>query len=153
MNALVIYGSRYGNTQKVAEAIRDGLGTAKVLSIEGVSPADLAEADLIVVGGPTEAHGISVPVKQFLAGLPHDAFKGKEAAAFDTRLAISRWLSGSAASGIAARLRGVSAHLVAPAESFEVKGKEPQLEPGELARAADWGRTLARIAASRFVEV
>jgi flavodoxin len=153
MKALVIYGSRHGNTQKVAEAIGTSLGTlgtVQLMAVDTVTPAALAGADLIVVGGPTEAHGMSVPLKQFFAALPGGAMKGKIAAAFDTRLDMARWLSGSAASGIEGHLRKAGAELVGTAASFAVKGKDPELRPGEIARAGDWSRGLARVAATRL---
>ncbi len=145
MRALVIYGTRYGNTAKVAEAIGDGLKTVAgvdVMSIDQALPAHVVAADLVVVGGPTEAHGVTPPLKEFLRGM-RGAFEGKHVAAFDTRLAAARLLTGSAAAGIAGALRKAGANVLEPEESFLVRGKEPQLEAGEVARALAWGRELA----------
>ena len=72
MKALVIYGTRYGNTQRVAEAIGDGLKSAfavEVLPIDGVSPVQVTGADLLVIGGPTEAHGTTPALKAFIDGM------------------------------------------------------------------------------------
>jgi flavodoxin len=145
VKALVIYATRYGNTRKIAEAIGDGLKTAlevDVLDIEHVVAAQVVAADLLVIGGPTEAHGVTPPVKDFMRRIG-GAFEGKTVATFDTRLAHARILTGSAASGIAAALRRSGAWMIEPAESFMVKGKEPELEAGQLARALAWGRELA----------
>ena len=144
MNALVVYGSRYGNTQHIAEAIADGLKdtcAVDVRAIDKATPALVRTADLVVVGGPTEAHGITPPVKVWIDGMAF-VLDGKPAAAFDTRLDFARILSGSAAKGVEAHLRGAGARMVIEAESFLVKGKEPVLEPGELARAVAWGRAI-----------
>jgi hypothetical protein len=70
----------------------------------------------------------------------------RSVAAFDTRLAWPMILSGSAAAGIADRLGELGGDLVAPAESFIVD-RTPQLKPGEIERAEEWGRELARLAA------
>jgi len=145
MKALVIYGTRYGNTQRIAEAIGDGLKPAfavEVLPIDGVSPAQVTAADLLVIGGPTEAHGITPALKAFVDGMSF-ALDGKPVAAFDTRVGIARIFSGSAAAGIEAHMRRAGARVIAGEGSFIVKGKQPELEPGELDRAQAWGRDLA----------
>src|SRR5438270_13107561 len=98
MKALVIYGTRYGNTQKIAEAIGDGLKPAfavDVLPIDGMTPAQVMAADLLVIGGPTEAHGMTPALRTFVDGISF-ALDGKPVAAFDTRRGIARILSGSA---------------------------------------------------------
>src|SRR5215467_6377634 len=62
MRAVVVYESMYGNTHLVADAIGAGLATAFEVSIVPVSeasPAVLANADLVVMGGPTHMHGMS----------------------------------------------------------------------------------------------
>ena len=58
MNAIVVYESIYGNTRAVAEAIAEGLGGAPAVSPAEL-PADAAQADLLVVGGPTHIHGMA----------------------------------------------------------------------------------------------
>ena len=62
MRAVVVYESMYGNTHLVADAIGAGLRTGfdvSVVPVSQASPAVLADADLVVVGGPTHAHGMS----------------------------------------------------------------------------------------------
>src|SRR5579872_93280 len=62
MRAVVVYESMYGNTHLIADAIGAGLGSAFDVSVIPVSEAGsavLADADLVVVGGPTHIHGIS----------------------------------------------------------------------------------------------
>ncbi len=145
MKALVIYGTRYGNTQKVAEAIGEGLKSqffVEVLPIDGVTPAQVTAADLLVVGGPTEAHGMTHALKAFVDGMSF-ALEGKPVAAFDTRIGVARIFSGSAAAGIEAHLRRAGAKVITGEGSFIVKGKQPELEPGELDRAGTWGKDLA----------
>ena len=147
MKALVVYGTRYGNTRQIAEAIGDGLKAGfevDVLPLEGATPAQVSAADFIVVGGPTEAHGATPELKTFVDGMSF-MLEGKPVAAFDTRIDMARILSGSAASGIEAHLRRAGAHIVAADASFLVKGKPVALEPGELARAAQWGKQLATL--------
>src|SRR5438874_4932720 len=62
MRAVVIYDSMYGNTHVVAQAIAKGLGATVEVVVVPVDEAKselLDGADLVVVGGPTHAHGMS----------------------------------------------------------------------------------------------
>lgn len=144
MNSFVIYASHTGNTRKVAETIADvlaGHGSVDLSHAEETAalPEDL---DLLVVGGPTEGHGPTPEVRDLLTRLAAEVPAKLRAAAFDTRLGWPKWLSGSAASAIAERLREAGATLVAEPESFIVSTK-PELQPGELDRARSWAESLA----------
>ncbi len=151
MNSVIVYASHFGNTKKVAEAIADGLrahGQALVFATEDVPTRLLEEADLVVIGGPTEQHGMTEPLARFLTRLTLHA--PGAVAVFDTRLRWPRWLSGSAAVSVSTRLRQSGAHLVVPEESFFIKGiagtggrDTAELDDGELERARDWAGTLA----------
>ncbi len=145
MNSIVIVASRTGNTRHVAEAIANGLrsgGRVDVVRAEDGVAALTDEVDLVVIGGPTEEHGMTEPVTDLLDAL---ASRGapRFVAAFDTRLRWPRFLSGSAADRIAEGLEAMGAGLVASPESFMVSMK-PELLPGELDRALAWGAGLAR---------
>jgi hypothetical protein len=62
VRAVIVYESMYGNTHQVADAIGAGLSTAfdvSVIPVSKASPAVPTDADLVVVGGPTHAHGMS----------------------------------------------------------------------------------------------
>jgi flavodoxin len=153
MNSIVIYASHYGNTRKVAEAIASGLqtrGTVRVFRVDSAPALIPPGTDLLVVGGPTEVHGMTRPMVQFFDRMEPDVLAGIAAAGFDTRLRWPRWLSGSAGAGIASRLHHFGARVVVPAESFYVEGsasdkdgKTPQLVTGELERAAAWAISVA----------
>ena len=152
MKSVVFYASRKGNTRLVAEAIADGLragGSTQVLSVEDGAASIDDGTDLIVVGGPTEGHGVTEAVVRFLDRISSNAAI-PAAAAFDTRVHWPRLLSGAAAEGIAQRLRGMGARLVAPPESFIVSMK-PELLPGELERARSWGASLGDHVQAEFV--
>ncbi|HEX6542798.1 MAG TPA: flavodoxin domain-containing protein [Ktedonobacterales bacterium] len=155
MNSMVIYATRYGNTGRIAEAIAEGLrphGDVSLLPMDEVSAIPSNGIDLMVVGGPTEGHGMTDPVARFFDHLDINAMHGKAIVAFDTRFRWPRWLSGSAGAAITRRLRRMGAHVVAPPESFFVAGginspvtDEPLLEPGETERATSWAATLAAV--------
>lgn len=145
MKALVVYDSKFGNTKQVAQAIADTLAeryTVQVIPAPEAGPLP-ADVDLLVLGGPTHAHGLSVPLRALLAGVSRGSLRGVPAATFDTRFQMSRWLSGSAARVAARRLRRARCVLVVPPESFFVaRAQEGPLLPGELERAGAWARGL-----------
>jgi flavodoxin len=153
VNSIVIYTSHFGNTKQVAEAIADGLrtrGTAQVFSVDEVSRGLPPETDLVVIGGPTEAHKMTGPMAHFFEHLAPDTLRDMAAAAFDTRLRWPRWVSGSAGAGIEKKLEAAGARVIAPVESFFIKGamgtggsSSAQLEDGELEHAKTWATSLA----------
>jgi hypothetical protein len=164
MNAIVVYESVYGNTRAIAEAVADGLGGARLSPVQ-LAP-EVGDAELLVVGGPTHMHGLSTDasrkngaqaaaedgvtieagatdkpgLREWLRDLPQ--VRQGNAAAFDTRLDRSRWLTGVAARGIVQRLRR-RGYDISGAESFLVADSEGPLEEGELERARAWGLRLA----------
>jgi hypothetical protein len=162
MRSLVVYESWFGNTRLVAEEIAAGLareGEVDVVSVdEPLAP--LEGVDLLVVGAPTHVHGLSgrrsreaavdqgghgepgIGVRGWIDSLPSGA-GGPRAAVFDTRAHKPVLLVGSAARGIARRLRQRGYQLAAEPQSFFVEGTPGPLEEGELERASEWGRTLA----------
>ena len=157
MNSVVIYASRYGNTRKVAEAIAEGLrpyGTAQLFPAEEAPKGLPKGTELVVIGGPTEAHGMTEALAGVFDRMEPEALAGVMAATFDTRLRWPRWLAGSAGIGASNKLQQAGARMIAPAESFFVKNAEkgtaPNLEPGELERATQWATALAEQARSEL---
>ncbi|HEX6128529.1 MAG TPA: flavodoxin family protein [Candidatus Limnocylindria bacterium] len=146
MKSLVVYVSHKGNTQRVAEAIGDVLaahGTVDVLPVEEAPPIMEEDIDLLMIGGPTEGHGMTPEMSGFLDRLDVASVRGRAVAAFDTRVNWPRILSGSAADGIGKRLEAAGAMVFKPQGSFIVS-TEPVLLPGELERAREWAESVAR---------
>lgn len=145
MKSVVVYGSRSGNTRKIAEAVAGVLqehGSVRIVAAEEASATVWDHCDLLVVGGPTEGRHATPPVRAFFERLPSHALRGIDAAAFDTRLDWPRLATGSAAAEIRRRLIEAGANLIVPPESFRVSG-QPRLRYGELERAAVWARQVA----------
>ncbi len=156
MNCLVVYDSVYGNTEQVARAIAAAFAPAhsvRLVKVDQLASLDAASIDLLIVGGPTHRHRISSLITAVLEATPRGALKGVKVAAFDTRYRMAEWLSGSAASGIARRLRKLGGSLQAPPESFFIERDVPpqgekrrhnleRLEIGEVERATRWARKI-----------
>lgn len=145
MNAIVVYATRYGNTEKIAGAIATGLRRFGAVSLFEVGKAPEVigkDVDVVIVGGPTEGHRATPAVTSYIDKLAIQGLGGKRAAAFDTRVRWPRALSGSAAGDITKALRKAGAEIAAEPVSFFVDGKLPELAPGELERAEGWAASL-----------
>jgi Flavodoxin domain len=176
MRAVIVYESMFGSTKKVAEAIAEGLAGCAEVSVVPVKSAGvhiLDGADLVLVGGPTHAHGMSRPgtrkmagklarkpgseaelvpgavsgpgVREWLASLGRLEVVG---AAFDTRLQGLPAFTGRASKSIRRLLARHGARIAASPESFLVKGLTGALAEGELARARAWVEGLSGVTAS-----
>jgi flavorubredoxin len=130
--AIVIYDTQFGNTEKVAKALASGIREQEVqvdcVKVDEVDVNKLAEYDLLAIGGPTLAFGMSKPMKDLLGRLEGIELRGKKAFAFDTK--VNFIFAGSAAKGIEGRLRRLGMSIVRPCSSAIVKGKEGPLEEG-----------------------
>ncbi|HEX6074253.1 MAG TPA: flavodoxin domain-containing protein [Micromonosporaceae bacterium] len=172
MRAVVAYESLFGNTRQVAEAIGDGLRTGcqvDVVPTDKVSPEAAREADLLVVGGPTQAFRASsrktresairsekpeatanatsaeFGARELIGSLPPGEGR-RRAATFDTRMDKPRIITGAASKSLGRLLERAGYRLVVPPESFLVGEYRGPLVAGELARARDWGARLASLA-------
>jgi hypothetical protein len=169
MMILVVYESSYGNTHLIADAIGEGLGKVAEVEIVPVAKASkelVDRADLVVVGGPTHAHGMSREQTRQAAvdathkpGSPLQLDPDAEgaglrewfdtvgsvtasAAAFDTRVDAPALLTGRASKGISHQLRRHGFREIAEPMSFLVT-KANKLAVGQLAAAYKWGEQLA----------
>jgi flavorubredoxin len=64
--ALVLYYSRTGNTEKMANAVAEGIKSSGKVDVEinyHVDPKDLSSYDAIIVGAPTYNHDMPVDFK------------------------------------------------------------------------------------------
>ncbi|GIH07891.1 flavodoxin [Rhizocola hellebori] len=166
MTALIIYESMFGNTRRIAEAIADGLAPHQRVELREVGQAPIplpADLDLLIIGAPTHALGMSRPntrqsaAQQATAGLVSAGIGVREwldrllpgshlvpAAAFDTKFGKPSWLPGSAARGIAKRLKRLGHLRAAMPKSFYVTATKGPLAEGELTRAREWGDLLGQ---------
>jgi len=126
MKAIVIYHTRFGNTERIAKSLEIGLKEASgiedvvCINVRDVvlsAAADdfLKEYDIICMGAPTEGFSAPKPIKEFLAKLKGVNLAGKYGFAFDTK--VDSRLSGSAAKFIEKELKSQGLQIIVPRES------------------------------------
>jgi menaquinone-dependent protoporphyrinogen IX oxidase len=89
MKALIVFDTKHGNTQKVAELIADGIKSVEgnEIKVANVKDVDLNEDgtfDLIVIGSPNHVGSHVKSIKKFINNLPRATIKFNSFAAFDT---------------------------------------------------------------------
>jgi flavorubredoxin len=147
----IVYESKFGNTARVADAIRDGLkgiGVSDVVS-ETVDSADVNKVvtyDAILVGSPNHIGGPTRRVRRFIRSLSAFNLEGKRVAFFDT------YIGGDHGKAVAKmhnelKARNPDAAIVSPGLSLRVEGMKGPLAEGEISKATDFGRQLGDQAA------
>ena len=155
MKTLIIYDSMYGNTEKIARAIGDGLtGEVKVVRVSDVHTSDLKMFDLLILGSPVHGGRPTPEFEAFMKQLPTGALDGMSVAAFDTRFEAAEQSVGLrllmrviryAAERLAREAIKKGGTLIAEPEGFIVENKEGPLKPGELERASAWARGMSKV--------
>jgi flavodoxin len=150
MKSCVVYYTQFGNTKAVASTIAQVLGAAgqaRALSLDDLTVAEIANADLVVFGSPTHYQNLPRAVRASLGGLPRRALRGKRVAAFDT--SVEAWwplMRMTAAHRLLPRLKKLGGRRIAKPATFVVtRGTEPggekrrdTLNEGEIERAQTW---------------
>jgi len=157
MGAMVVYDSVFGNTEQIAQAIGNALGSqedVEILRVGNVKPEQLTGLKLLIVGSPTRGFRPTPAISNLLKSIPKNGLKGVKVAAFDTRFTMDEIESsvfilpilvnifGYAAKPISDRLKRKGGELIIPPEGFFVEGSEGPLKEGELERAANWAKQI-----------
>ena len=168
VQAMIVYESMFGDNQQVATAIAEGLREAGVdadaVEVGGAPTSIPAGVDLLVVGSPNHAWSMPRPSTR------EDAAKQADGAVVSQGIGVREWLERTsmraglptvafdtrgthpkavvrfdhASSSIAKGLAMLGGARLAAPEHFRVVDMKGPLADGELDRARDWGRTLAR---------
>jgi flavodoxin len=144
MNALVLYDSKHGNTERIAQAIAAGLREGgmenvecRALAASGVE--DFRGKDLWVLGTPTHYGNLPFRFSALLKNALKEDHPGVKAATFDTRMK-------DFPKGAVVKLRKILEKKGKPVigeESFVVNGMRGPLADGEEERARQFGKQVA----------
>lgn len=153
IRGMVIYDSVFGNTERVARALAEGLKRGGVdvdcRNIDQVDAGDLGSLDFIAVGGPTHMIRPSKQMKEFLERLEAVDLNGKKGFAFDTRnesrMNGRQWLvlENSAARVIEGVLKRKKVKILRPRHSAIVEGREGPLNDGAEEEFTEIGAEIA----------
>ena len=165
-HALVVYESMFGNTALAAAAIADSLERHGV-SVRRMEAGDASEVipedlDLIVIGAPTHAFGLSRPstraeavrqgaeagkagpgVREWLVKMHTSPRCHTLAATFDTRISKAAWFPSAAGPTINRLARRAGLHPCGRPLKLRVADTKGPLLDGELERAERFGEQLA----------
>jgi hypothetical protein len=161
----------FGNTERVARAVADGLEAAgvptRVVEVSA-APADLPPSvDLLVVGAPTHAFSLSRPgtradavrqgadatraaigLRDWLESARPTNDQSVNVAVFDTRVSKVRRLPAAAGPSATRLAKRRKLGAVDRPMAFLVEDVQGPLLDGELDRASSWGRSLAAVVRS-----
>lgn len=144
MQALIVYHTKTGMTEKIALAISAGMkevGTSVIVKkADDATEEDFKGADAWIVGTPTHVGSATGPAKNALKlGIASGA-SGKKGTTFDTRFE-------NVGKGGAEKLRKMmeeaGIQIVVPPEWFAVTGMKGPLAEGEEGKATTFGRKIA----------
>jgi flavorubredoxin len=167
MKTVIVFESMFGNTQRLAGDVRDGLvasgADVALAEVTEATAEEVAGCDLLVLAAPTHALGMSrrqtradavskgadpahatTGVREWLArldGALPAASSRPRVAVFDTRIGKARRWGGSAAKRVERLLRD-QGFTVVDRTSFFVDSTVGPLSLGEQERAREWGRAL-----------
>jgi len=144
MNALVLYDSKHGNTEKIAQAIAAGLHEGGIESVECRSLASSGEEDfqgkdLWVLGTPTHYGNVPFRFSTLLKNALREEHPEVKTAIFDTRMK-------NFPKGAMVKLRKIlekKGKSVVAEESFVVEGMRGPLVEGEAEKARLFGKEIA----------
>jgi flavodoxin len=144
MKAIVLFDSKYGNTEKVAQAIAAGLREGGVETVECRSLAssgeeDFRDKDLWVLGTPTHYGTVPFRFSVLLKSALKEEHPNVKVAIFDTRMK-------DFPKGAVVKFRKILEKRSKPViaeESFLVDGMRGPLADGEEERAKVFGKRVA----------
>jgi flavodoxin len=149
MRSVVVYDSRFGNTEAIAHVIARALGEfgpARAAHVHETAVTQLRDVDLLVLGCPTQGWDPTSDMRIFVERLPREVLRGPKVACFDTRPHLPRWIGRFAAPQLAGRLKKLQIEPIAPPEGFYVERPQGPFQAGEFERAAEWARRIGETA-------
>jgi flavodoxin len=89
VKALIVYNTKYGNTEKVAKLIAEGITSVEgnkveVNNVKDIKPKKEDSYDLLLIGSPNHFGRHVGSIKKFINNLPKSQIKVNAYAVFDT---------------------------------------------------------------------
>ena len=148
MNVLIVFDTKHGNTQKVAELIADGINSIEGNETEvvNVNDFDLNEGktyDLLIIGSPNHVGSHVKSIKKFIKNLSSANVKASSFAAFDT------YMSKDFEKAVKKMEKQISENLpnstmALPGLSIKVGGMKGPIVEEDLSKCKEFGIKLAK---------
>ena len=147
MKVLVVYESKFGNTERVAQAIASGLkgnGLAEVVlkRAKEASQNDFKDSEAWVIGSPTHITGASPQARKAMRIAVRSGAEGKVATGFDTRFPK---IDMGAIEELRRMLRTGGVNVILEPKAFIVQGYKGPLAQGEEEKARRFGEQIASV--------
>ncbi|RLG56485.1 MAG: hypothetical protein DRN95_06710 [Candidatus Hydrothermarchaeota archaeon] len=147
MKVFVVYDTKYGNTELVAEKIVEGLRECEgieiaISDVEDVDLRRVADSDVILIGSPNHMGGPARTIRKFIDNLGNLDLKAKWFAVFDT------YLGGDFEKAVKKMEKRINEKipklkLITSGLSIKVEGMKGPIMEGELPKCKDFGRKIA----------
>jgi len=148
MRVLIVFDTKHGNTQKVAELIADGINSVEGNETEVVNVKDfiLSEEmtyDLILIGSPNHVGTYTKSIKKFVKNLYGSKVNVKFFAAFDT------YMKGDFEKAVKKMEKQINENfpnstMALPGLSIKVGGMKGPIVEEELSKCKEYGIRLAK---------
>ena len=148
MKVLIVFDTKHGNTQKVAELIADGINSIEGNETEvvNVNDFDLNEGktyDLLIIGSPNHVGSHVKSIKKLIKNLSSANVKASSFAAFDT------YMSKDFEKAVKKMEKQISENLpnstkALPGLSIKVGGMKGPIVEEDLSKCKDYGIRLAK---------
>ncbi len=148
MKVLIVFDTKHGNTQKVAELIADGINSVegndtKVANVKDVDLNEEQTYDLIVIGSPNHVGSHVKTIKKFIGNLPSATLKFNSIAVFDTYMGKAL---GKAVKKMEKQLneKVPDSTIALPGLSIKVGGMKGPIVDEDLSKCKEYGIKLAK---------
>ncbi len=145
--AIIIYDTKYGNTRRVADAIKEGIEDSKdiecvLTSIEGTHTSTLLRYDVILFGCPNHNQAPSLTMTRHIERIAKVGLSGKSGAVFDTYMGHNK---GVAVKKLEALIREIlpGLRLLVDGFSARVMTRTGPVTEEDLLNAREFGKRIA----------
>jgi menaquinone-dependent protoporphyrinogen IX oxidase len=147
MKVLIVFDTKHGNTQQVAELIAEGINSVdgNETDVSNVNDFELSEDkayDLIVIGSPNHVGTYTKKVKKFVSNLSSTSVKFSSFAVFDTYMGKD---FEKAAKKMEKQIIEIlpSSTMALPVLSIKVGGIKGPITEEDLSKCKEYGIKLA----------
>ena len=129
MKAIVVYDSKWGNTEMIAKAIAVGIGkSVRAVQVGDINTIETKSMELLVLGSPVLGGRPSKPMQGYLKTISQTSATRLRIATFDTRMTMKlAQRFGFAAVRMADQLREQGNTIISEPMGFIVTGQKGPL--------------------------